>query len=49
MIILWSDGTGGYAVLEWFGGHVPDSGNVLIGSSKPMACTEIVDDTADER
>jgi len=40
--------TGGYAVLEWYGGHDPDSGDVLIGKFEAYVMHEIVDDTADE-
>ncbi|MGA7422599.1 MAG: hypothetical protein WBW77_07945 [Candidatus Sulfotelmatobacter sp.] len=40
--------TGGYAVLEWYGGHDPDSGDVLIGKFETYGMHEIVDDTADE-
>lgn len=40
--------TGGYAVLEWYGGHDPDSGDVIIGKFETYGMHEIVDDTADE-
>ena len=39
---------GGYAILEWYGGHDPDSGDVLIGKFETYGMHEIVDDTADE-
>jgi hypothetical protein len=39
---------GGYAVLEWYGGHDPDSGDELIGKFEAYGMHEIVDDTADE-
>ncbi len=38
----------GYAVLEWYGGHDPDSGDELIGKFETYGMHEIVDDTADE-
>jgi hypothetical protein len=39
---------GGYAVLEWYGGHDPDSGDLLIGSFESYGMHEIIDDTADD-
>jgi hypothetical protein len=38
----------GYSVLEWFGGHDPDSGDLLIGKFETYGMHEIVDDTVDE-
>jgi len=38
--------TGGYAVLEWYGGHDPDSDDVLIGNFESYGMHEILDDTA---
>lgn len=40
--------TNGYAVLEWYGGYDPNSGDVLIGRIEEYGMHEIVDDTADE-
>ena len=40
--------TGGYAVLEWYGGHDPDSGDLLIGSFETYGMHDILDDTAYE-
>ncbi len=40
--------TGGYAVLEWYGGHDPDSGDLLIGNFETYGMHDILDDTADE-
>jgi len=40
--------TGGYAILEWHGGHDPDSGDLLVGKFEIYGMHEIVDDTADE-
>jgi hypothetical protein len=39
---------GGYAVLEWYGGHDPDSGDLLIGSFESYGMHDILDDTADD-
>lgn len=38
----------GYDVLEWYGGHDPDKGDVLIGNYEAYGMHEIIDDTADE-
>jgi hypothetical protein len=38
----------GFAVLEWFGGHDPDTDDVLIGNFEPHGMHDILDDTADE-
>ncbi|GAC1619353.1 MAG: hypothetical protein NVS9B13_08530 [Candidatus Acidiferrum sp.] len=40
--------TGGYAVLECYGGHDPDSGDLLIGNFETYGMHDILDDTADE-
>jgi len=40
--------TGGYAVLEWYGGHDPNSGDLLIGNFETYGMHDILDDTADE-
>jgi hypothetical protein len=40
--------TGGYAVLEWYGGHDPDSDDVLIGNFEANGMHDILDDTADD-
>jgi len=40
--------TGGYAVLEWYGGHDPDSEDLLIGNFETYGMHDILDDTADE-
>ena len=40
--------TGGYAVLEWYGGHDPDSGDLLIGNFESYGMHDVLDDTADE-
>jgi hypothetical protein len=40
--------TSGYAILEWYGGHDPDAGDVLIGKIEQYGMHDIVDDTADE-
>lgn len=42
------DATAGYAVLEWYGGHDPDSGDLLIGKFETYGMHDILDDTADE-
>jgi hypothetical protein len=42
------DATGGYAVLEWYDGHDPDSGDLLIGNFETYGMHDILDDTADE-
>jgi hypothetical protein len=39
---------GGYAVLEWFGGHDPDTGDVIIGNFESFGMHDVLDDTADE-
>jgi hypothetical protein len=40
--------TAGYAVLEWYGGHDPDSGDKLIGKFEAYGMHDIIDDTADD-
>jgi hypothetical protein len=40
--------TGGYAVLEWYGGHDPDSGDRLIGDFEEYGMHDIRDDSADD-
>ena len=40
--------TGGYAVLEWYGGHDPDTGDTLVGKIEEYGMHEVVDDTADD-
>ena len=40
--------TGGYAVLEWYGGHDPDTGDVLIGNFETYGMHDVLDDTVDE-
>ena len=40
--------TRGYAVLEWYGGHDPDTGDSLIGKFEEYGMHEIVDETADD-
>jgi len=37
-----------YALLEWFGGHDPDKGDVLIGEYESYGFHDIYDDTADQ-
>ena len=37
----------GYDVLEWFGGHDPDKGDVLIGGYEAYGMHDIYDETAD--
>lgn len=39
---------GGYAILEWYGGHDSDNDDLLIGSFEAYGMHDIVDDTADE-
>ena len=36
-----------YDLLEWYGGHDPDKGNVLIGNYESYGFHDIYDDTAD--
>jgi hypothetical protein len=38
----------GYDVLEWYGGHDPDKGDVLIGDYESYGFHDVYDDTADE-
>jgi hypothetical protein len=38
----------GYDVLEWFGGHDPDKGDVLIGGYETYSFHDIYDQTAEE-
>jgi hypothetical protein len=38
----------GYTVLEWYGGHDPDSDDVLIGNFEAYGMHDILDDTADD-
>lgn len=40
--------TKGYAVLEWYGGHDPDTDDILIGKIEEYGMHDILDDTADE-
>jgi hypothetical protein len=40
--------TGGYAVLEWYGGHDPDSDDVLVGNFESYGMHDILDDTTDD-
>lgn len=42
------DANQGYAILEWYGGHDPDSGDLLIGAFETYGMHDIIDDTADE-
>ena len=42
------DATQGYAVLEWYGGHDPDTDDVLIGRFEEYGMHDILDDTADD-
>jgi hypothetical protein len=38
----------GYDLLEWYGGHDPDRGDVLVGQYESYGMHDIYDDTADE-
>lgn len=38
----------GYAVLEWYGGHDPDTNDLLIGNFESYGMHDILDDTSDE-
>src|SRR6202022_3467551 len=38
----------GYDLLEWYGGHDPDKGDVLIGKYHSYGMHDIYDETADE-
>jgi hypothetical protein len=38
----------GYDLLEWYGGHDPDRGDVLVGGYETYGMHDIYDDTADE-
>jgi hypothetical protein len=38
----------GYDMLEWFGGHDPDKGDILIGNYETYSFHDIYDETADE-
>jgi hypothetical protein len=38
----------GYDLLEWYGGHHPDRGDVLVGEYESYGMHDIYDDTADE-
>jgi hypothetical protein len=38
----------GYDVLEWYGGHDPDKGDIVIGGYEAYGFHEIYDETADE-
>ena len=40
--------TTGYDVLEWYGGHDPDKGDVLIGKFHSYGMHEVYDETADD-
>jgi len=40
--------TGGYAILEWYGGYDPDKDDKLIGNFETYGMHDILDDTADE-
>jgi hypothetical protein len=38
----------GYDLLEWYGGHDPDKGDVLVGRYEEYGFHDVLDDTADE-
>jgi hypothetical protein len=38
----------GYDLLEWYGGHDPDRGDVLVGEFESYGIHDIYDDTIDE-
>jgi len=38
----------GYDVLEWYGGHDPDEGDVLVGAYEAYGMHTAYDDTADD-
>lgn len=38
----------GYDVLEWYGDHDPDKGDVMIGNYEEFGFHDIYDETADE-
>jgi hypothetical protein len=38
----------GYDLPEWYGGHDPDRGDVLVGEYESYGTHDIYDDTADE-
>ncbi len=39
---------GGYDLLEWYGGHDPDKGDVIIGPYESYGFHDVIDDTADD-
>lgn len=39
---------GGYDLLEWYGDHDPDKGDVLVGRYEEYGFHDILDETADE-
>lgn len=39
---------GGYDLLEWYGGHDPDKGDVLVGDYESYGMRDIYDVTADD-
>jgi len=40
--------TRNYDLLEWYGGHDPDKGDVIVGNFESYGMHDIIDDTADE-
>lgn len=38
----------GYDVLEWYGGHDPDKGDILVGKFETYGMKDIYDQTVDE-
>ncbi len=45
---LVQNGKDDYAVLEWYGDHDPDKGDVLVGNMKSYGMKTLLDETADE-
>jgi hypothetical protein len=38
----------GYDLLEWYGGHDPDKGDILVGNYESYGFHDIIDETDDE-
>lgn len=39
---------GGYDLLEWYGGHDPDKGDILVGNFESYGFHDVLNETADE-
>ena len=40
--------TGGFDLLEWYGGHDPDKGDILVGNFESYGFHDVIDDNVDD-